>query len=164
MILDEQRVYREIYEENAGRIYGYIFRKICDSASAEDLKQEVFIALLLKLPDFLSKYPDNNSQIKAWLFGVAGNQIKLYWRNVQRRLDTEVPLEALEDTPDPFDEFSGVEFKLPDWLRPEEKEILSLRASGYSLKEVAGRMGISYAACKQRNARMMRELKAYYKK
>lgn len=56
MTSEAQRIYREIYEQNAGQIYGYIFRKICDSANAEDLKQEVFVALLFNFAEFVPDY------------------------------------------------------------------------------------------------------------
>lgn len=163
MTLEAQRVYRQIYEENAGRIFGYIFRKIYDKTGAEDIKQEVFIALLFKLQDFLPSYPKNSASIKAWLFGVADNKIKLYWRDNQGRFDAEVSLDALEDMVDLRDEFSGVEFTFPKWLDPEERQLLALKMSGYSLKEIAGRLGVSYEACRQRSSRLMRQLGEYYK-
>ena len=43
MLSDEHRIYREIYEQSAGRIYGYIYRKTCDPTGSEDLKQDVFL-------------------------------------------------------------------------------------------------------------------------
>lgn len=164
MTPEAQRIYREIYEQNAGRIYGYIFRKICNAASAEDLKQEVFIALLLSLKDFISGYPGNSTEIKAWLFGVADNKIKMYWRDNQTRFDTEVSFDQLDEMEDLRANFSVAEFSLPPWLEPKDKEILLLRFSGYSLKEVAGRLGLSYEACRQRSSRMMRALEEYYRK
>lgn len=164
MTPEAQRIYREIYEQNAGRIYGYIFRKICDSASAEDMKQEVFVALLFNLSEYVSDYPENATRVKTWLFGVADNKIKLYWRDNKKRLDTEVSFDQLEDVKDMRSDFSGAEFQLPEWLSPKEKEMLELRLSGYSLKEISGRLGLSYEACRQRSSRLMRALEEYYRK
>lgn len=164
MTSEAQRIYREIYEQNAGRIYGYIFRKICDSASAEDLKQEVFVALLFNLAEFVPDYPENEKRIKTWLFGVADNKIKLYWRENHKRFDMEVSFEHLESLKDLQDMLSVAEYTLPDWLKPKDKEILMLRLSGYSLKEISGRLGLSYEACRQRNARITRTLGEFCRK
>lgn len=164
MTRDEYGIYREIYEANTSRIYGYIFRKICDAASTEDLSQDVFIALLFNLSDFLEEYPENAARIKTWLFGVADNKIKLYWRENKKRFDAEVPLDELNGLVDPRDDFSIAEFSWPEWMEEKDKQILTLRARGYSLKEISGRLGVSYEACRQRCARVMRVLEEYYRK
>ncbi len=164
MLSDEHRIYREVYEQNAGRIYGYIYRKTCDPAGSEDLKQDVFVTLLFRIASFVPDYPGNRKKIESWLFRVADNKLKHYWRDYAKLVDMEVSTELLPEVADPRNDLEAVEFSLPDWLSQNDKMILSLKASGYTLKEISERLGVSYAACRMRHSRLMHDLKDYFKK
>jgi RNA polymerase sigma factor (sigma-70 family) len=164
MLSDEHRIYREIYEQSAGRIYGYIYRKTCDPTGSEDLKQDVFLTLLFRLTSFIPDYPENRKKIEAWLFGVADNKLKHYWRDRAKLLDMEISSELLPEVADMRNDLEAVEFSLPDWLSKKDKMILSLKARGYTLKEISERLGVSYAACRMRHSRLKYDLKDYFEK
>lgn len=80
METERERIFREIYEDNIGRLYQYVLRRIGDVNYTEDTLQEVAVALLFHLNDFLPGYPNNTKRIQKWLFGVAENKIKHFWR------------------------------------------------------------------------------------
>ncbi len=53
METERERIFREIYEDNIGRLYQYVLRRIGDVNYTEDTLQEVAVALLFHLNDFL---------------------------------------------------------------------------------------------------------------
>src|SRR5438876_1516810 len=74
------------FQENAARIYRFIYAKVGNRAAAEDLTSEVF----LKAVRWLA--PDRRADsIRAWLYTAARSTIADYWR-AQSRQPT-VPLE-----------------------------------------------------------------------
>ncbi len=163
MTPEKERVYQKLYEEYTNTLYQYIYRRVGVKSDTEDVIHEVFIALLFHLDEFIADYPHNLDQIRSWLFGVARNKLRHYWRKNAPILDTEVSMELLPDLPDPHGSLDEDEFSFPDWLKDEDKKLLLLKYSGYSLREVAARMGLTYGACRMRSCRLEKELKIFWK-
>ncbi len=163
MTPEKEKIYQELFVENFQRLCQYIYRNTGSRSDAEDIIQEVFIALLFHLNGFAAEYPDNAKQIRSWLFRVADNKLLHYWRD-QKLLDTEVSIELLPDLTDPRTDPESAWFSLPDWLDPEDKRLLYLKYSGYSLREIAARLGITYGACRMRSSRLADSLKKYFEK
>lgn len=161
---ENEQIFREIYEANSRWLYQYIYRQIGDAPYAEDIFQEVAVALLFHLGNFQAGYPDNAKQVRAWLCGVAKNKLKHFWRKEYRALKLEVSTELVPELVDRRTEITDGELALPEWLEPMDQKLLSLRVMGYSLKEIAGQLGITYAACRMRSSRLMGELKKYFEK
>jgi RNA polymerase sigma-70 factor, ECF subfamily len=68
--------------------------------AAEDVTQEVFIALIKELP----RYDPARAGFTTYLYGIARNLCRDQWRRTQRRLALEaVGLERRRTTDDPFD-------------------------------------------------------------
>jgi RNA polymerase sigma-70 factor (ECF subfamily) len=68
--------------------------------AAEDVTQEVFIALIKELP----RYDPARAGFTTYLYGIARNLSRDRWRRTQRRLALEaVGLERRRTTDDPFD-------------------------------------------------------------
>ncbi len=164
MTAEEEKIYQELFVGNFQRLYQYIYRKTGDRPGTEDMLQEVFIALLFHMDRFAPEYPSNAKQIRSWLFRVTDHKLLHYWRKNQRVLDTEISIELLPDLIDGRADPESVELSLPDWLDPEDKRLLYLKYSGYSLKEIAARLGISYGACRMRSVRLASSLKKYFEK
>ncbi len=162
MTPEKEKIYQELFVENFQRLYQYIYRKAGDRSGTVDMLQEVFIALLFHLDKFAPEYPGNTKQIRTWLFRVADNKLLHYWRKNQKLLDTEISLELLPDLTGSRDDLESVALSLPDWLDPEDKRLLCLKCSGYSLQEIAARLGISYGACRMRSIRLANSLKEFF--
>lgn len=161
---EQERIFREIYEENDKRLYQYIIRQIGDPSYTEDILQEVAVAFLFHFHDFLPGYPDNAGQIRAWLFKVAGNKIQHFWRRYYRKLGMETSIELFPNLETGRNEIADTELDLPLWLGPEERKLLSLRLKGYNLKEIADELGISHSTCRMRSSRLTAKLKKYLEK
>lgn len=161
MTPEKEKIYQELFVENFRRLYQYIYRNAGSNADTEDITQEVFIALLFHLNEFAPEYPDNEKLIRTWLFRVADNKLLHYWRD-QKLLDTEISIELLPELEDTRPDSENIELLLPDWLDPEDKRLLYWKYCGYSLKEIAERLGITYGACRMRSVRLADSLGKYF--
>jgi len=161
---EKERIYEELFETNTNRLYQYIYRKVGDHSDTEDIAQDVFIAFLFHFDEFIPEHPNNSKQVRAWLFRVADNKVLHYWRKNQRVLDMEVSTELLPDLIDEMASPDETKPSLPDWLSAEDKQLLYLKYSGYSLQEIAPRLGITYGACRMRSTRLTDKLKKYFLK
>ena len=69
-----------LYEQNYPRILNYIYRRTLNVTVAEDLTSNTFFKALRALPGFRGRCP-----FQAWLYRIASNEIKAYWRKNRTR-------------------------------------------------------------------------------
>ncbi len=69
-----------LYEANYDRIINYIYRRTLDLTIAEELTSNTFFKALRALPKFHYRVP-----IQAWLYRIAGNEIKAHYRAHKKR-------------------------------------------------------------------------------
>jgi RNA polymerase sigma-70 factor (ECF subfamily) len=90
-ILDEDRVLVSAARhdtEAAGRLYdkyyseilGYIYHCTFDGTIAEDLTSNVFLAVFRHL----GRYKWRQIPFRAWLYRIATNEVRMYWRRQKR--------------------------------------------------------------------------------
>lgn len=85
--MDFNDIFREYYE----KILNFCYAKIGNRQLAEDCVQEVFLALSRKMH---SLRLDTN--IAAWLYGAAKNEIK---RCLRKNITSNISIDDLEDIP-----------------------------------------------------------------
>jgi RNA polymerase sigma-70 factor (ECF subfamily) len=89
--------FAEIYDRHQPAIYRYIFYRVGDVTTAEDLTGEVFVRLLERIDTFTSR----GRPLLAWLYTIARNLLTDHWR--QAGSTTPLPpheqLEAEGDDP-----------------------------------------------------------------
>ena len=73
----------ELYVRHNRRVYSVCLRMTGNAAEAEDLTQEVFVQLLLKIDSFRGE-----SQFTTWLYRVTVNQVLMHFRRT--RYQTEI--------------------------------------------------------------------------
>ena len=73
---------RQFYRRYSGEIYLYLYSLCRSRETAEDLMQEVFLKALLSLPD-------QNENLRDWLYKVARNACFNELRNRKRELQSE---------------------------------------------------------------------------
>ena len=71
----------QLYEANYERILNYIYRRILNLTIAEELTSNTFFKALRALPTFHSR----GVPIQAWLYRIAGNEIKAHYRADKKR-------------------------------------------------------------------------------
>lgn len=76
-IKENPREFEIIYNEYFDRIFAYIIKRILDYDRAKDISSEVFIKAFLSV----QKFKWTNTPVVIWLFKIAQNEIRLYFRN-----------------------------------------------------------------------------------
>lgn len=74
--LGDSEAFTEIYENNYSRIYSYIYYRVDSQEIAEDLASDVFVRLVKGI----HTYRDKGRPIIAWLYTIAGNLVRDYYR------------------------------------------------------------------------------------
>jgi RNA polymerase sigma-70 factor, ECF subfamily len=83
----DQQALVDIYERYQPSVFTYVFYRVCDQETAEDLTAEVFTRMLANLP----RYRSHGKPILAWLYTIARNLVVDYYR--QKSAGNHLPLE-----------------------------------------------------------------------
>ena len=151
------------YEAYFAPLYQYTRLKVGDAALAEDIVSDVFVALLQSL----GKASAPHSNLRAWLFRVARNQIAQHYDKVKQFTETELEEwmpAPVSDNPaaglDDLFEIERVRHALR-MLNADHQEILIIRfGQRLSLQEAADIMGRSVGAIKQLQFRALETLRS----
>ncbi len=135
----------------------------CGAASADDVAQEVLLALLTALPG----YRDTGSGFLAFAYGIAAHKIADHYRYRERRTTRGLPENA--ELPDPADDPEQLALDrdgarrlrpLLERLSPRAREILTLRVIvGLSVAETAAAVGATTGAVRVAQHRALRVLR-----
>ncbi|MES2305794.1 MAG: sigma-70 family RNA polymerase sigma factor [Gemmatimonadota bacterium] len=127
-----------LYRERHPALFRYLDRSLGDPQLAADVAQEAFVRLLDR-----GSFPEEPG---AWLVSVANNFLRDHFRGAGRRL--QLLTAAGDDAPRPStapdpavaldqDEQRRQVRSALNRLPPREREVLLLRHSGYSYREIA---------------------------
>ena len=72
----DPEAFGQLFEQNFDAVFGYVFRRIGDWDAARDLTSEVF----LKALKALWRYRWSGKPFAAWLFAIANNEMRMYYR------------------------------------------------------------------------------------
>ncbi len=75
--INKDDYFREIYRLYRDKIYNFIYFKVYDMGLAEDLTNDVFVAVYKNL----EKYDENKSFIVTWLYTISCNRLKNYYKS-----------------------------------------------------------------------------------
>ena len=150
-----------LYATYAARVHGYCRRQLGGRAEAEDAAQTVFLHALRALRRGI--VPETES---AWLFTIAHNVCRTYWRGAARRRRAEDPRDphVLEQVVADHDSDHDALFGLDDALARipdgQRRAILLREWHGLSYREIAETLGTSQAAVEMLLFRARRSLAA----
>lgn len=148
---------------------GYFYRLTDNRHLAEDLVQDLFARLVT----YRGQPP---RRFKAWIFTVAGNLVRDYYRSAVHRREHPDPFEAggpegrppLADTGPPVDELLLRDddrrqvVEALHRLSPAQREVLVLRFyHDLSLDEIAAVTGAPVGTVKSRTFHALRQMKVY---
>jgi RNA polymerase sigma-70 factor (ECF subfamily) len=140
------------FAEHEVRVFTYFRRMAVDRDTARDLTQETLYRAFRDARRFRGDVP-----VGAWLLGIARNVFREWLRKTIR--DREHPPEYAGLDPGPGTETIDVERAMAR-LDPEHREVLVLRfALDLPGEDVAGILGITHEAVRQRVARAKAEFK-----
>ena len=152
-LLEQARAYDEealgtLYDRYAPLIYAYVYRRIHDAQTAEDLTSEVFVRMLAAIRDDKVWH----TSFRAWLYRIAHNLVVDHYRKQPPTpaLALDERLVADEDDPE-----SAVAERLShrhllsaiSRLTPDQQQVLALRfGEQLTAREVGEVMGKSVSA------------------
>lgn len=131
---------RSMFHYLCGRLAG-------DRDAADDLTQDVFLAALRSMPVTLRAQNDTDDPRHAWLFGIANNKLKMYFRGNRR---ARAALKAAQDRlRDSTSEGNANPPDLNEWISttlyavaPATRALLLRRyRDRRSMAELAGELG-----------------------
>lgn len=140
----------QIYTEYRDRVMGYIYARLRSRADAEDLCQDVFEKINMKLDSFDS----GKASISTWIYSITRNSVIDFYRrsHPHEEIDENMAQDGAVDdnllNDETLEELAEALEKLPAELR----EIVVLRYyDGIPLTEIAKKMGMSYGMVKLRH-------------
>jgi RNA polymerase sigma-70 factor, ECF subfamily len=157
---DEQALGR-LYDAYVDRIYRYIFYRVSNQETAEDLTSDVFLRVVEGLPG----YQDREVPFLAWLYRIAHARLIDYYRQTNRRgshQDIESVNLQLEDDLDGVLMTAYHQEKVREALRSltdDQQRVVHLRfMEGYNLQETADALGKTVGAVKVMQHRALESL------
>jgi len=145
-----------IWKDFSAKLGQFIRTRVADSATAEDILQDVFVKLQSRLDEFRDP-----AKLQGWLFLVARNAIIDYYRSRKKTseltdsLPVELPANGVET-----EELKVVFHRLINSLPKANRDALLLAEfEGLTHKQLATRLGISVSSAKSRVQRGRERLK-----
>jgi RNA polymerase sigma-70 factor (ECF subfamily) len=146
----ESQAFDALFERHAAPVHAYLSRLVGSGLMAEDLAQAAFLSVVRSRGRY---HP--SIQFRPWLYAIATNAARDYFRRNRREQLTEkgeLPLNAVADTPPAGD--AALERRVRaalEQLSPQQREVIILnRFGGLSMAEVATAVGASETAVKVR--------------
>jgi RNA polymerase sigma-70 factor (ECF subfamily) len=151
----------ELYDSYAPLVYTYLYRRVQDAQTAEDLTADVFLSVL----EAINSDKFWRTSFRAWLYRIAGNKVADYYREVNKLQtipEQDVPVFETV-TPDAVltekQSLSTLRSALLD-LAPSHQEVLILRfGQRLKTKEVAEILGKSVGAVEALQNRALNSLR-----
>lgn len=136
--LDMEKEFTYIFQAYYKRVYNFIYYRVNDHYTAEDLTSQIFEKVMLKI----NTYDESKSPFEVWLFAIARNVVNDYFRSLQSHkffsLDTFKNLISKKKTPESIVEITETNdelLKALNILNERERNIIALKF-GADLKNV----------------------------
>ncbi len=155
----DREAFGQLYESTLNRVYRYIYFRVMDDETAEDLTSKVY----LKAWESLPRYNSGGSPFIAWLYTIAHNAVIDYYRTYKH----DASLDEINTLPD-SDPLPQEQCELHmdahslrralHLLTREQRDVVSMKLlDGLSTEEIAARLRKSPGAVR---AVQMRGLQA----
>jgi RNA polymerase sigma-70 factor, ECF subfamily len=137
-----QTAYLEAYEQNTDAVFRLCYGKTSNREEAKDMTQEVFTRVWVRL----NEGKDDIENLRAFIFTVARNLIKDYYKKKKAVLERDLPEGTFEHIPVAADQQTGSESALMlealKTLEDPYREALMLHlVEGIPIGEIAEMLG-----------------------
>ena len=85
----------ELFQRYSKRIYNYFLKSTLEKADSDDLTQDLFIRVM----KYRKSYKEGNS-VQFWIFQIARNMVKDYFKKMKVHRDQFNPVEVLPESAD----------------------------------------------------------------
>ena len=158
--LSDRAAWDEIFQRNYPRVFAFVFTRVGDRESAEDIAADVFVEAWKSIRRFTYR----GIPLISWLFQIAHNLMSDFLRKRSRQRTESFPEDSL-NMADPRDEAQHV----AEWqsvaaafkkLTAEQQQVLFNRfVEGLSLSETAAAMGKRENAVKALEFRALKSVR-----
>jgi len=137
----------QIYLDYKDKITRFVGSKVGDYSQVEDIVSNIFV----KVYSHLDSFDPEKASISTWIYTIANNTVLDYYRG--RRVFEEVPEELSDDTEVDAELLQEESLRMLadalERLSERERDLIVLHYyKGMLLKDVAAKMGMSYANAK----------------
>ena len=157
------------YDRHFRRLVAYFWVRTRDAEAASDLAAETFAVVLAER----QKFDPSRGTPSQWMYGIAANQEKRYWRSgaASRRARDRLGMQELQAPSELPAEIAAAEARLDsgrlrsalDRLPGRYKHAVSLRViDELTYEEIAGEVGCSNNAARVRVFRGLRRLRTEF--
>ena len=158
--LHDEDAFTSLYRAHAMEVYRYCYRRLGTREAAEDATSQTFINAYTGLRNL------GNKPFRPWLFSIAHNVVVDMHRS--RR-----PIASLDETFDRVDSLPSPETAALDWeqhdavqqllrqLPKRDREVVELRLSGLTGREIAQALNCSPDAVRTAHHRAMQRMRAF---
>ncbi|MEW5938264.1 MAG: sigma-70 family RNA polymerase sigma factor [Chloroflexota bacterium] len=158
--------FAQLYDACVERIYRYVFFRVSDEATAEDIASQVF----LKAWENLDKYRPGASPVLAWLFTIARNLVIDHYRTRKESVPLDKAVGLADDRPG-VSEQAEARFNLEamrnamQFLTEEQQQVLTLKfIVGLPTGNIARMMGKREGAIRALQMRALQTMAKYLEK
>jgi len=157
---DDPEAFAQLYERNQPAIYRYIFYRVEDVATAEDLTSEVFVRMVEKIDHFTYR----GRPLLSWLYTIARNLIADHYRSREIPLDkhTAANLVGMTNLSEIVENKLKQErlARLFHYLTDAQRQVILLKfIEGFDNKKTAQILGKSVGAVKSLQYRALAALR-----
>jgi RNA polymerase sigma-70 factor (ECF subfamily) len=159
----DQQAFAALYDAYLDSIYRFIFLRVEDQQTAEDITSNVF----LKAWEKLGSYQFRGVPFRAWLFRIARNAVIDHYRTRKETAPLEVVINTRDEQHLPISQQVGLRLEAQtvmdsmQQLTEDQRNVLTLKlVHGLNTKEVAKTLGKRQGAVR---ALQMRGLQALAK-
>lgn len=156
----QPEAFAPLYEKYNVPIYRWFYRETGNAESAADLTAQVFVQALQNLHRY---QPRQSASFRIWLYTIARNLLRDSWRRYRPKGDLP---ELIDGAPGPEEiaihRTEMAEFRVALGALPErQREIVELRLSGLSMREIAEIQDSSENAIKTAQSRAFKTLRIH---
>lgn len=148
--------FAELYEENFGRVWAFVIRRVRDRSIAQDVTSEVFHQALANM----KKFEWRGVPFAAWLYRIAANAIADHFARTARERNSDAVSTAAPHEIEDIERRASL-FRFVDRLPGDQRRVLVMRfGEERSIREIASAIGRSEGAVKQLQWRGLQTLRA----
>ncbi|WP_423127705.1 RNA polymerase sigma factor SigZ [Gaoshiqia sp. Z1-71] len=137
-----------IWKEQHDQLLSFIRKRVTDPAQAEDILQDVFLKILLKIDGL-----NNRDKLQSWLYQITRNTISDYFRQKEKenRLTGQQVETDMQDEQSAMKEAeSWIGLYVADLPENYRQAVTMYEMEGLSVGEIADRLNISYTNARAR--------------
>lgn len=150
-----------LYDHYYKQIFIFIFKKVRDEFTSEDIASRVFLKALINI----KKYQDRGFPFSSWLYRIASNEVNMHYRRSNRVVEVEIMESDVITLMKEIEEGEEVDrqkvvMNCLGQLPLEVSHLIELRYfDQMSFKEMGDILGISHGNAKIRLYRALDKLK-----